>query len=306
MINIKYGLYNKVVLVCLIVLGISFNSSAENLWDSYVSRIKSELNDNYHDDYPFYERWINGHFEFGVRLSSYKFDRTRESSKKDKYFIGSNNRIEEEDRDFGLHNLKLAWFPFSKPEQWLNKHKRSKQNPLFYLLQKTGVELTWDQLRAKAITSATSDHPQYSDGTIVVKGPMLSCLINIDNSSPVTPYFGLGLAIYNNTSVTEGWWHLGFGSEEAYRQWVEAGSVGDPTGGWRRTFTVDDDWGTFWYIGATIEVYNNWDIDVFYRDTNIEFDNKYTLSIGESILDTRHSKWDLSNKTYGIGVKYTF
>jgi len=298
----EHKLYNKIVFVCLIAFGINFNSSAENRWDSYISTIKAELN----DDYPLYDHWIDGHFEIGARLSSYKFDRTHESSKDDKYFIGSNNRIEEQDRDFGLHNLKITWFPFSKPEQWLKKSKKSEWDLFFSLLQKTGIELTWDELQAKAITSANSNHPQYSDGTVIVKGPMLSCLINMENSTPVTPYFGLGLAIYNDTSVTGGWWHLGFQSEDAYRQWVEAGSNGNPSGGYRRTFTVDEDWGTFWYIGAAIEIYENWNVDIFYRDTNIEFDNKYTMSRGDRVLDSRHSKWDLSNKTYGIGVKYTY
>lgn len=303
----KYGIVNFAALACLIVTCIGINCGAETLWEAYVAEVNSDLNrTHFYDDYAFYQDWIKGRFDVGFRFTDYKFDRQNASSENDKYFIGSIDRIEEVDRDLGLRNLKIAWFPFYESKKWFSRSQQSNWAPFINLLEKTGVELTWDELRAKTITSADEVEPAYTDGTIVVKGPMLSCIVNVENSTPVTPYFGLGLAIYNDISVTKGWWHWGFGNEESYRQWVEEGSTGNPNGGWRRTFNIDDDWGTFWYIGAAIKIYDNWDIDIFYRDTNIEFDNKFTISVGDKVVNTRRSKWDLSNKTYGMGIKYTF
>jgi len=305
----KYGMLVGVVGICLVAAGLSLPSVAETPFynfDDFESDIKHDSKDLFSNDYPFYEEFVKRHFEVEIRFTDYKFDRSHESSRADKYFIGSNAKIEAEDRDAGMRNLKLGWFPFADSEEWIKGAKDSNWRYFFYLLQGVGLELTWDELRAKAITPIRDGAPAYTDGTIVAKGPMLSFVINVENPTPVTPYFGIGWADYNDLEVTEGWWHWGFGSIESYDQWRADGSPGNPNGGYRRTFKVSEEVRNFWYLGLAVEVYENWHVDIFYRMTDAKFDNKYTLSVGDHVLQTRHSKWDLSNKTYGIGMKYTF
>jgi len=250
-----------------------------------------------------YEDWIEDHFAIGFRIIDYNFKRRFQDAEGDEeYFIGSNNAIEAEDRGFGLHNFKLAWYPWAGTAEEVHPSVQ----PIFMVIQGLGVELAYDHLRARTVTMATPERPEYSDGTVIAKGPMVSYVLRVDNPTRVTPYMGIGTAFYSDASVSRDWWHLGFSSESEYDRWRDAGAVGDPNDGWRRTFSVDTETGIFWYIGATIAVYENWQLDLFYRNTDVEFDNTYTISSRGKVVDTRYSKWDLSNKTYGIGVLYRF
>jgi opacity protein-like surface antigen len=258
----------------------------------------------------FHDKWIAGHLAIGLRMINYEFERGEGSSEDDEYFIGSIDSLKEEDAGFGLHNINIVWFPFADSREWASEPVRDDWNLLFAVIEGMGIEITWDELRGKTWTSLSEEDTRaYTDGTIVAEGMMLSIVFNIENSTPVTPYFGFGTADYSDLSVTKGWWHYGFGGsnpEEAYQEWRDAGSPKDPNNGYRRTFNVDSSKGSFWYVGARLEVYENWSLDLFYRETEVEFDNTYTLSIGDSILSSRNSKWDLSNTTYGIGIKYSF
>lgn len=258
------------------------------------------------EEAEFYEEWIEGHFDVGVRYSTYEFERSKESSKDDEYFIGSIDSIEEEDPGFGIQNFVLGWYPLADSLEWLPESKRDKWHPFFAVIQGLGLELTWDELRAKTVTSPRWGYSATSDGTVVAKSMMLSYVLHIDNPTPVTPYFGMGSADYDDLSVTQGWWHYGFRSPEDYDRWIASGAEGDPAGGYRRTFTVDSAKGDFWYIGATVEVHEDWLIDIFYRETEVEFDNTYTMSDEGFVLETRYSKWDLSNTAYGFGIRCAF
>ena len=249
-----------------------------------------------------YKDWIQSHVEIALRYSDYNYTRRHESGPGDPYFIGSNDSIKAEDPGLGLQNLSLSWFP------WAGSSKRvdSRLYGLFRVLECIGIELGWDHLRAKTVTSATAERPAYSDGTIIVKGPIISYVAKIENPSIISPYFGLGTIFYHDASVTQDWWHYGFGSEGDYEQWRNAGSPGDPNSGWRRTFHVSDKEGLCWYAGAVIEIDPNWKLDLFYRKTDVVFDNSYRISSRGRVVEERKSKWDLSNETYGLGLRYAF
>jgi opacity protein-like surface antigen len=249
----------------------------------------------------FYRDWIADHFELTLRFSDYNFKRRFSSGEYDEYFIGSIDSIEPEGRGYGLHNLNLTWFPWARASQ----KGSSRVSGIVRLLEGVGLEIGWDEVRAKTVVSASSTRPAYSDGTIVAEGPSISYIFQIRNPTVITPYFGIGTIFYS-TSVTSGWWHYGFRDETAYREWRQSGSQGDPTDGWRRSFKVSDDNGLSWYAGAAVRIYANWSLDLFYRSTDVQFDNRYEISSRGEVADTRYSKWDLSSETYGIGVRYTF
>lgn len=249
-----------------------------------------------------YKNWIQSHIELAVRYTDYNYKRRHGSGSDDEYFIGSNDSIEAEDPGWGLHNLSLSWFPWAGSAERVD----SRVYNLFRVLECIGVEIGWDHLRAKTVTSATTERPAYSDGTIIAKGPIISYVARIRNPSIITPYFGFGTIFYNDASATQDWWHYGFGSKEEYEQWRASGSPGDPNDGWRRTFQVSDSEGLCWYAGAVIEIDPNWKLDLFYRSTDVEFDNNYQISSHGHVVEERHSKWDLSNDSYGLGLRYVF
>ena len=179
-----------------------------------------------------------------------------------------------------------------------------------YLGIKFDFELTWTKLEMGTITTYGNDQ---NDGNLQLQGPVFIINGHYQNSSRFTPYAGIGAVYFNNTDVSEGWWHYGFtppeggdwrDAENEYQAWRRSGSPAWPNGGFTRTFKLDKTWGYILNAGCTINIYKSWNADINIRYTDAVVDNTYYLSFYGHPVDIRYSEFDVSNYTIGIGIKY--
>lgn len=176
-----------------------------------------------------------------------------------------------------------------------------------------GMEITWDRVAFNTITSWTPPIGYHNDGTFKLSGPMFSVFGMLPNDTGFIPYAGIGFAFFNNTSVTEGWWHHGFrGSSmneinKKYEDWVAAGSPPWPNGGYERTFIPDDSTtGIMLTTGCSIKMTRHLSWDLYLRYTHAVIDFDFTLSDYGVLSRIQEEEFDISNFAAGVGLKYVF
>ncbi|MFC1498672.1 hypothetical protein ACFLS1_09430 [Verrucomicrobiota bacterium] len=338
-------------LICVIAFAPLGIIKAEN--DTVSSTFFRDMNfpDLDHTEKFLYNNFIKNCFDIGIRTASSSFSRSKEKENLNPdqdfwfegekyiegYFIGSTDELHEDQvNGTGLHNLQISWFPLGAIRNWPILDDTRKEVPKTiskiaeYILSNIGMEFAWSELHGITFTSEELDNAGnyldggYSDGTVVAKGDIITAIARFPfeiRNIRFVPYIGVGSARFGSPDVTQEWWHFGFGGETwreadaAYNEWRAAGSQDNPNSGYRRTFTVGRDNGNIFMYGIAVKLYENWQIDFYYRETkNLVFGNTYRIGVSSDIIasaddavfQTRYSKWDLSNKTMGLGMRYSF
>ncbi|EKD27782.1 MAG: hypothetical protein ACD_79C00581G0001, partial [uncultured bacterium] len=144
-------------------------------------------------------------------------------------------------------------------------------------------------------------------------GPLFTLNTRYLNNSRFIPYGGVGMVWFNRTHVTKGWWHYGFNYDEdwhtadaEYYNWKQNGESSWPNGGFTRTFELDETMGWVVNFGCSINLFKNLDADVYWSYTDAVTDLTYDLSFYGNPVDTRYDEFDVSNYTYGVGLRYKF
>lgn len=150
-----------------------------------------------------------------------------------------------------------------------------------------GFDLTWDQFRADTITRSDG----HNDGTIELKGPIVSIFGRLPNESIVTPYAGFGFGYFLGNFDEEYRWQYAIQDDGTYKNGA----------GWSQTMDLDNSFGWVVYAGAAIEIVDHWNADLFVRYTKVDVDGTHTTP-----GDVADVSFPMSNTTVGLGVRYVF
>jgi outer membrane protein W len=175
----------------------------------------------------------------------------------------------------------------------------------WYFFRDFGLELTWDEVKAKTYNEPDEGTgARSSDATYVISGPILTALWRHRTEKRWTPWGGAGLAFMKGDVEHEGWWHYGYSSQNQYEQ---LGSPTTPNKGLTREFELDDPVGLVLAAGCDVTVNDRWSVDLYARYMNVEVKNHYTMSYNGTVFDDNGTKTEpLSNIVFGLGAKYTF
>jgi outer membrane protein W len=167
---------------------------------------------------------------------------------------------------------------------------------------KWGLELTWDQVKATAITHTADQH---TDGKFEVMGPILSAEYRLDKFGRFSPYAQFGLAWMLGDFDPAQWWALGYATEA---DWVLLGSTDQVRNGITREIDDDDSLGLVAAVGTRIEFSERWSGDLLLRYMYLESDATFTeYRKGRPIPGTGDSNTiPFSNLALGVGVAYAF
>ena len=147
-----------------------------------------------------------------------------------------------------------------------------------------GIELAWDYFSVRTITQVDG----HTDGDLNLMGPMLSVFVRCPNSTPLTPYAGLGVAYYRVNFDENPDWHAPPGRPEI------------------QTMDFDHTYGLFCYGGLLWTFADHWSADLYVRYTKLQ-DAEGTHWGGPDGSDYNGSpSFPLSNVAAGLGVRYSF
>jgi outer membrane protein W len=149
-----------------------------------------------------------------------------------------------------------------------------------------GFDLTWDQIQAKTITKLDS----HTDGTIKTAGPVLSVFGRYPNSTPFTPYAGVGVTYL----------FAGFDDDPRWEHPDTNVAILD------QTFSLDNTWGWVAYVGLSAQLAEHWAADMFVRHMGADVKGKHYVVTADGVGEDDTLKFPLSNDAFGIGVRYAF
>lgn len=226
---------------------------------------------------------VDNHLRVGLRSAWMKLQDSKRNPDTEEQFLGSINELK-------LQSPQLPVLPYI---QWL-------------LFPCAGLELGWDQFRAKTLTSVENNH---SDGTFELSGPTITAYLQYNNWTRLTPAVGLGVAFLNASFDLDPVWHNGFSYNNlsAYDAWQAAGSPPWPNNGYQRTITARDTQGLILSANCEIQLDKHLALDLFVRHMWADVDAHYFLSSYEKVTDDRGiTKFPMSNDSAGLALKYVF
>jgi outer membrane protein W len=213
-----------------------------------------------------------GHLEIGTRMMHYVLFKDSKQN-----FIGSIDRL---DADQNYLPLKLY-------ANWMFA-------PAY------GLELSWDRVAAKTITSSTG----YTDGTIVMKGPCLAFVARYPDTNPWQPFAGLGLAYLPGDFEAASWWHLGYPTPD---EWEAAGSPSISNNEVTRSMEIKDEIGLLMMGGVQYCWDAAWSVDVYFRMLFADADTHYWIDLpGNDVKDRGTKTIPMDSWALGFGVRYSF
>lgn len=171
----------------------------------------------------------------------------------------------------------------------------------YNLTRYISVELAYD--KEEADTVAASGSVDKSDGRITLEGPTLTLIGRYPNSSPFTPYLGVGVGFFAADFDETAHWALGYPNERTYN------ALGSPSTLYNdriRRMEVDDVNTLVLCIGTMYRFRPNWHLDLsaqyFKTDVDATF---YGYTAGE--LDTQlDGSFPMDNVSIRLGLVYQF
>ena len=172
----------------------------------------------------------------------------------------------------------------------------------YHFTPRWGVELTWDQIAAHAVTHAADHH---MDGDFELTGPILSAVYHLEKRGRFQPYAELGLAWMVADFDPAKWWALGYAHES---DWVYWNYSDEPRNSITRKIQVDDAPGVILAAGSRIEITRHWSGDLLLRYMYLEPEAEFTeYRKGMPIPGVAdEGPIPLSNLALGLGATYTF
>lgn len=232
---------------------------------------------------------LHDHAIIGTRITAYALLEDRKNT-----FLGSIDKLDAE-QDLAPYKIFADWM----------------------FTPRYGMELTWDRLEAKTITTVD----RHNDGNLILKGPILTAFIH----QPVefNPHTlvrqidfcaGAGVAYFLADFDHVGWWHYGFDGGESYEDWqraqqeynawVASGAPPDPNGGYTRTMTPDDAIGLVLTAACSTEIMDRLSLELYLRYTYVEVDDRFDRARGGDVFATSTATFPMSNFAGGLGVKF--
>jgi opacity protein-like surface antigen/TolB-like protein len=227
--------------------------------------------------------WLSNHLQIGTRITRFNLMKTRKSGENGDAsgnFLGSIQELE------------------AIEDYWPTK-LYADVYPIRYL----GIELTWDDARARTGAWSLPEYPYHSDGDFVISGPIVSLIGRYPNSTKFTPYAGAGIAFLHGKFLSSAWWHGGYHS---VGDWQAAGEPDESALPVARNIDVDNVHGTVYFAGCDYAVTDNLLAGIYVRYMEVSLDAHYS----ETILGTVYPLGDYSipmdNIAYGLGISYAF
>lgn len=224
--------------------------------------------------------FVRDRLDIGARVGKFRLDQHNGS------FIGTVVRLDENQSQ--TPDLFVSWwfFPY------------------------VGLEWTRTEVSAEA---ETDTHPEYSDGSLEMKGPLLSLYgrypFEMDlghRTVKVTPYAGVGLSSLSARFRAAGWWRYGFPNLRQYNQWEAAGRPASSASDYERAMSVTDDTGHVWTLGCCVVVWRRLSVDLCFRTVDTATDVTYVRSYANGNSETSYGYFPMSHKTYSLGLRYSF
>lgn len=232
----------------------------------------------------FYDSYIKGHLEIGLRWASHELDTpTKYDPKTGLAFIGTISELQEDD-SFALYPV--ITYNFTK---WF------------------GFGFTWDSLSATAHTAHTND--KHNDGEFTTKGPTLSAILTIPLfDGKFVPYGEIGGNFASADFDAEYWWEYGYGSPADYQS-MGSPKDGRPRNGKHRVIEAKEatKTGLVYGYGAKLYFTENLCLDLAYRHVNADADTLfYVRSSGRRITAAVPTKIPLDYSMFTAGLRYAF
>ena len=206
-----------------------------------------------------------GRLEAGTRSTGFMLSERRKSSST---FYGSIDRLD------AVQNF----WPIKAFVDWV-------------FTPRCGIELTWDQVQFDTITRSDG----HNDGTVDLRGPILSAFARYPNSTVVTPRMGVGAAFMQADFHEDYRWRYALKDAEQTSYY-----------GFEQSFRLDDAWG--WVVdgGLSIRVHADWFADLYARYTRVDVHGThYNVVWGETVSATGFSL-PADNLALGAGVRHVF
>ncbi len=173
-----------------------------------------------------------------------------------------------------------------------------------------GTQLSWEQVRAETRTTQETESLNHSDGDISLFGPGLTLLLRYPNRTFITPFAGLGYTWLDATFVHNPAWQNGFGGdtrEADYAAWIAAGSPPWPNKGYRRTITLEDTAGWMLAYGLDFQITDQLDVTLAVQIMDVDgADLTQRLTYIDTVVETRHGTFPMSNTSYSAGLRWLF
>lgn len=234
--------------------------------DSSTSTTESAAESN-----PFWNTYIEGHLQLGTR-SVYRVLTDGDSGHKGGYqgdgtFLGTIYGLEE-NQNMLPTALTLAYY-FNK-----------------YL----GVQLAYDSISAETRAIDIYTGLEKTDGDVNLSGPTISLLARYTNSTPVTPYIGVGLGFYSASFDADPNWSYNPRHEGHVYNHMDVESVV----------------GIHFLAGADWLFYENWALNLTIQYTKADVDAAYDRYYDGELTATQEGHFPMDNVAIGLGVSYHF
>ena len=216
----------------------------------------------------FFEQFVRNRLEIGARINSFelKDDRRSDASGYDNWNLSENF-------------IGSIWGLDDEQSYWPRLYVQYMIVPYF------GVGLTYDSITASTVDWGNEEQTRKSsDGDVCISGPLFYLVGCFPNESRFRPFLELGYAVYS----------ADFDENSA---WASVAP------GYR--FGVDDTDGWFWGIGCNIRVYENWNVDLYYRQMRDNVvDARAYFNPGPR--PGRVGEFPLEYDMFSIGASYRF
>ncbi len=197
-----------------------------------------------------------GRLEIGFRYIQISLNDTDRSAPGTRNYLGSIDRLNEKQPRL--------------PYPFINYHFQPNW----------GISLAFDRFGAETIKTVSRNESD-TDGTIYVRGPVLSLRGRYPNESRLTPFCEAGLAYY-------------FGKFAHDHQWRHVGAS--------RIMDINDTVAVVLAAGMDVGIYGGWSLQLYARYNNAKVKGTYTrdgLYMESATLPLKHF-------AYGIGTLYSF
>lgn len=153
-----------------------------------------------------------------------------------------------------------------------------------------GLQIGYDKIEAETLAWDHNNNTSKTDGDVSIAGPTLSIVARIPNSTPVTPFVGVGLDFYSASfDATSTWTNSPRYNGQAYN-----------------VMEVEDVTGHHFMIGAEWAFAKNWAVDITFKYTQADVDATYYGYYKGELYTTQEGHFPLDNTAFGVGLSYHF
>ena len=195
---------------------------------------------------------------------------------------------------------------------WFRLHKRTRNGSTFYgsideldavqdywpykvfasyaFCPYGGLDLTWDRVEFDTITRLDG----HNDGTVEMRGPILSAFGRYPNQTRFVPYGGAGIAyLFTDFHATSDWRYALRGEHSEYY-------------GFEQEFDLKETTAWVFYLGVSAALTSHWSADLFIRRMWADIDGTHRRQVFGDLVQESDFSLPADNDAIGLGVRYVF